>query len=215
MNLEWQPQISAQTQDWVVIDKPAFWLTNPPGFGSAERPVLSQWLSQKLGQKIWICHRIDLETSGLVLFALTPEFHKQANLWFEQNAIKKEYLFLAQGVQSMPSRMVVAAIAGKPAKTQVLNQEQFGDEAFLGMARPQSGRRHQIRIHLASLGNALLGDTEYGGTKNLASLKIERVMLHASKLQLPTGEVFHAPLPLDFSNAISKIKDAINKDAKK
>lgn len=200
-------EIIAKTDRWLVVSKPAGWLTIA-GRGNA-RPVLLEWGEEVLGEKLWVVHRIDLETSGVVLFARNAESHRLANQWFEKHEVRKSYEFLAQGKPSAPIFKVSDAIEGKASVTQFEVKERFG-EVFLGRATPLSGRRHQIRIHLSKKGHPILGDTEYGGSRTTQNphLLIDRVALHAAKLELPGGERFEAAWPEDFQRWITTLRGA-------
>ncbi len=193
-----EPQIVHTSEDWLVIDKPAGWLSIP---GRSEAPVLSQWLEAKFGQ-IWIVHRLDRETSGAILFARNAMAHKKAGLWFQKHEVKKVYHCIAQGRPMLPVLKIKSPIEGAPSLTQVEVKEKF-EQAFLAQVRLHTGRRHQIRIHLSSVGYPLYGDPLYQGSKVLelsthAQLEVNRVALHASRLELPSGEKFDIPLPEDF-----------------
>lgn len=200
------PEMIAKTDRWLVMSKPAGWLTIP-GRG-VDYPVLREWAEKEHGAKLWVVHRIDVETSGIVLFALSSEAHQKANQWFEKHEVRKSYDFLAKGKPSAPIFKSSDAIEGKPSITQFEVKERFGD-TFLGRATPLSGRRHQIRIHLSKKGLPILGDAEYGGPKLLETPKLEiaRVALHAAKLELPGGEKFEAPWPGDFKAWIETLKE--------
>jgi 23S rRNA pseudouridine1911/1915/1917 synthase len=193
------PRIIATTPRWLAIDKPAGWLTIP-GRGHAGTPVLVEW-ARAIDPAVQIVHRLDLETSGVLLFARSPEAHREANDWFSNHRVTKYYDFLASGRALLPMMRIQEPIEGAASTTQVEVKESFAT-AFLGSARPLSGRRHQIRIHLANRGHPILGDEKYGGRRELevaeGMLHVGRVALHAARLDLPGGESFAAPWPADF-----------------
>jgi 23S rRNA-/tRNA-specific pseudouridylate synthase len=194
------PRVIATTPDWLAVDKPAGWLTIPgraPGI-----PALSEWASGPAGGKAWVVHRLDRETSGVVLFARTAEAHRRANEWFRRHQARKTYECLAAGKPGAPVLRLDAPVEGAPSVTQVEVVERFGDAGFLARARPLTGRRHQIRIHLAEAGHPLWGDAAYGGPP-----RAERVALHASRLELPDGSVFEAPWPEDFAGWVRAARE--------
>lgn len=163
-------------------------------------------------------HRLDRETSGLILFARGPEAHREASLWFENRKVKKTYDFLAQGSPLTPVIKCDQAVNGQASLTQIRVKHRFGGH-FLGEAQPVTGRRHQIRIHLSQQGFPIWGDPEYGGLREISglpdlalggeasqdfqggsvSLRIERVALHARSLRLPDGTDLTCPWPKDFA----------------
>ncbi|MBU6375636.1 MAG: RluA family pseudouridine synthase [Bdellovibrionales bacterium] len=209
MELKPEPQLISQTPQWWVVDKPAHWLSVP---GRSEKPVVLEWLRKKYGEA-WVVHRLDEETSGVMLFARSEAAHRLACQWFTEHSVRKVYEFLAQGSPRLPVFKVNQAIEEKPSSTQIEVQERFAlsagaaPEYFAGRARPLTGRRHQIRIHLSGSGFPICGDRKYGGALSLApGVEVARVALHASSLGLPSGEVFESALPKDFSQWVSQIR---------
>ena len=197
------PQILLQTSDWLALNKPAGWLTIPGR--NTQAPILNAWAEEQVG-KVWVVHRLDVETSGVVLFALHADAHRQANSWFEKSMVRKSYLALCQGGSARPMFRVNVPVNGLASQTrfEVLGRFQKSN-AMQVAAFPQSGRRHQIRIHLASQGYPILGDETYHGPRSITRsdrgiLQVARVALHASRLQLPDSvkTVIEAPLPEDF-----------------
>lgn len=211
------PQVLFRSEKFCVVAKPAHWLTIPDRH--PERPVLVEWVKKQEGiQTVLVTHRLDYETSGLVLFALGEAAHQEACGWFTDRRMKKSYLCLAEGSAPSPIFKVNTPIEGKPSSTQfeVLwagqshadpeNPGDLGGPVFLVRATPRTGRRHQIRIHAKATGTPLLGDTLYTGKKHLGPLEFHRTALHAESLTLPTGEKFRAPLPADFANWLQQLQ---------
>ena len=207
----------AETARWLVINKPAGWLTIP-GHASDADPVLSTWAQEHFG-RVWVVHRLDRETSGVVLFARSAEAHRQANIWFSSHQVRKTYSCLAKGQPSTPMFKIKTPIRGLHCVTQVEVREsyQLGEDqsAFFAAVKPLTGRRHQIRIHLASEGFPLWGDTRYSGPPEVVvrgeKLPIARVALHAAKLELPADHsseqaTFEAPWPEDFETWVRRVR---------
>jgi RluA family pseudouridine synthase len=160
---------------------------------------LSARLARELGLRIWPVHRLDKEVSGVILYALTAAAHRFLNRAFELRRVEKRYLVAVHGVVAPDEgtidapirefgsgRMGVDMARGKPSCTtyRVLCRTTCHT---LVEARPQTGRRHQIRVHLYHLGHPIVGDTRYGDSAQQTGYP--RLMLHASglTLDLPSG----------------------------
>lgn len=196
--------ILKQNDRYYFVAKPSGMVVIPARPGregqkpQAPMPVLREWLEAKVGTKVWVVHRIDRETSGIVVFARTEKSHREASQFFEHRKAKKEYLFIAEGNPDRPIYRVKSPVGGQESLTQI--EVIARDEAqgiFYGKALPQTGRRHQIRIHLQELGFPILGDVKYGS--KLAPLAEvigpESIALHAHFVAFPTKEEvrFSAP----------------------
>lgn len=167
-------------------------------------------LNRRLGRRVWVVHRIDREASGLVLFALDAPTHRRLSGLFEGRAVEKTYAALvlgdvaADGVVDGPlrefgsGRMGVHA-RGKASVTHYRVLRRDGGATLLEV-RPVTGRRHQIRVHLYSIGHPVLGDAVYGDARPVGGAA--RLMLHAWRLALehPAGGVLRleAPVPGEF-----------------
>lgn len=186
------------TDEFVAIDKPAGIIMHP-GAGAATGTLAHRLLAHYpelsgVGhpRRPGIVHRLDKETSGVVLIARTLAMYAQLTQAFERRAVRKQYLLIARGSPKPPrgridapvgrhptqrTRMAVAR-RGRPALTdyRVLDQ---APGASLVQASPTTGRTHQIRVHMAAIGHPILGDVAYGGPAS----GIERVMLHAWTLR--------------------------------
>lgn len=212
------PQLLATTADWWVVSKPPGWLTIPGRnvpVETASSHILKAWLESETRKPAWVVHRLDRDTSGVVLFAASAQSHSKANQWFQTRKMKKVYHCLASGIPTRPILKIQTPIAGAPSVTQIEVKEKFRS-SFLARVLPATGRRHQIRIHLSEQGFPILGDRQYGGSQQLelqrGPLLIERVALHASLLELPNGEKFEAPLPDDFLNWAGALRQDLKKD---
>ncbi len=185
------------------------------GIGGRERPG--------------IVHRLDKGTSGLLLVAKTDEAHRNLSKQFAAHSITRTYLALVRGKMKKPPKKIELAIGRdrferkkishktarpRSAVTFVEVVERF-HAATLVAARPKTGRTHQIRVHLASIGHPILGDRVYGGRKAglLDDVPIERPMLHAHRLGFmhPVSHKpfeFETPLPEDMEHLIRRLHSA-------
>jgi len=193
------------------------------GVGGVERPG--------------IVHRLDRETSGIILVAKTDQAHRGLAEQFSERSLHKEYLALVAGAPALISGSIRKAIGrnkqhrhkmsvvenddgGKDAHTDWEVVERFGDFATLMKCTIHTGRTHQIRVHMKSLGHVLLGDVVYGWKPDPRMKHApERVMLHAAHLvfQHPiTGKKLDlkAPLPADFEGQIKELRVATKSAAK-
>ncbi len=197
------PQILFQNLEYVFINKPAGWLSIPAREPKTEDRVANQWLAETLGVQIFIVHRLDRFTTGVMMFALSAEAHRTANAWFEnranKNLIKKTYLFLAAPPPSRPAIKINTPIDEKPAQT-LFEVIKKNSEFFFGRAVPKTGRFHQIREHAKVAGFPLLGDKKLG-----SKIPFERVALHAFELKTPAG-TYQAPVPADFTDKIKELE---------
>jgi RluA family pseudouridine synthase len=199
----------------IAFDKPSG-LPVIPERWHPDWPCLRSIATERLGIRLFVVHRIDAGTSGLVLFAKTETAHRELCRQFAQHQVEKTYLALVQGEvaedaltiqrplaphHNRPGVMIVAR-HGKPAVTSIRVLERFRGITFLEV-QPQTGRQHQIRVHLQTLGHPLLVDPIYGQSEAffLSSIKagyhlkegeieqplIRRLTLHAASLR------FHHP----------------------
>lgn len=221
-----------QTRSWVVIAKPAGLLTIP-GRGEDEAPSAQELLEAQLGQRIFVVHRLDRDTSGALAFALNAEAHRSLSMAFEAGRIQKRYAALVEGQLAEPLDVQVALTParkgkmrpvhpgeeGKAARTLFLPRERFAT-ATLVEAQPLTGRTHQIRVHLRWAGHPLLVDAQYGRKQPLTARELggdgdapvlARTPLHAEQLAVPSLEgvpaaEILAPLPDDFARAVALLR---------
>lgn len=202
--------VLAQRDGLVAIDKPPGLLVIP-GRDPVGRATAKSLLELQLQTKIWVCHRIDRDTSGVVVFATNAEAHRRASMAFERGDAKKTYLALVEGAVSSPleidlplvegrkgkMRLAFPGEDGKASKTLVRPREQLRG-ATLVECEPLTGRQHQIRVHLKAQGHPLLFDHQYGRKEPLVvgDVTLARTPLHAAKLVLEGWSV-ESPLPAD------------------
>ena len=203
------------------MNKPAGLSTLPEGYDKTA-PCLLNLLKQQYG-RVWVVHRLDKETSGAIVFARTAEIHRALNLAFDSRAVSKLYHAISIGVPPWDEytvdlplrpdgdrrhRTVIDREHGKAAVTHLHVLERFTRHTLIE-ARPETGRTHQIRAHLAALDLPLAGDVLYGG-KAVTAL-IARTALHAYTLELE-HPFTHEPLPVtapyppDFAQALSQLR---------
>jgi len=214
--------------DLVVVDKPAGMVVHPaPGHGSgtlvhALLGLGGDWSRAGGEARPGIVHRLDAGTSGLILAARTDQAHRALASQLADRSLSRTYLAIAtgslssdQGVLEGPigrdplhrQRMAVVE-GGRFARTRYQVRER-GRQATLVQADLETGRTHQVRVHLAALGHPLAGDRVYGGAR--AGALAERPMLHACRLRLRhprTGEqmTFETPAPEDFNLAWERLR---------
>ncbi len=202
-------QIVHEDSRLIVVDKPAGQLVIP-GRGKAQGEPLVDLIASHIGGKAFVVHRIDRETSGLVVFAKDAAIHKALNDLWEKKKVRKVYLGRVKGPLDQPEglldyplktfgsgRMGVSP-GGKPSQTRFKTLQLQGGEALLEI-EPLTGRRHQIRVHLYHIGHPILGDPLYGQERPVGGYP--RLMLHSYQLELPLDDgplKLSAEPPADF-----------------
>lgn len=178
----------------VVVSKPSG-LLSVPGRGADKADCLVDRVRADFPDALTV-HRLDLETSGLIVLARTREAHRDLSIQFERRAVAKRYLAVVDGlvanaaveidlplITDWPNRPLqkVDFELGKPSLTRyrVLDRDRAGDRSRVEL-EPVTGRSHQLRVHLMSIGHPILGDPLYGGQQ--ARGKAGRLLLHASSL---------------------------------
>lgn len=205
----------------VAVAKPPGLLVIP-GRSPEDQQCARDLLSAQLGTRVWVCHRIDRDTSGVVLFATDENAHRSASMAFEQGLAKKKYLALVEGVVPAPldlqqpliegrkgkMRLAFPGEDGKNSRTLVTPVETFAN-ASLVECEPLTGRQHQIRVHLKAAGHPLLFDHQYGRKEplQLADVTLARTPLHASSLVIESlGVDVAAPLPEDLQRVAQALR---------
>ncbi len=191
-----------------------------PARGEPPEQSLHARLEAERGERLWIVHRIDRDTSGVVVFARTAEAHRTMSMAFERRGVDKTYVAFAAGALDGVARIDVAlhearrgkarpARDGEPgskaAVTEIAVERRWRrDDAVVARVRchPVTGRHHQIRVHLRSVDAPILGDPLYGKVTRrgaYADVPCPRLALHAASLTVPGGRTFTAPLPEDLA----------------
>ncbi|MBS1687693.1 MAG: RluA family pseudouridine synthase [Bacteroidetes bacterium] len=227
-----------ENNDLIIINKPAGVLVIPDRFNSA-LPSLGRSLEAKLGQKIWIVHRLDRDTSGVICFAKNEAAHKYLSTLFQEREVSKYYVGLVNGrvipeegriekaITEHPTikgKMVVSR-KGKASITDYKVIEQWPLYSFVQF-QIHTGRTHQIRVHMQSIGHPIVCDELYGdgmpfllsGIKRKYKLSdkdeqerplLSRLALHAQRLEFKTEDGttinVEAPLPKDIAACIKQL----------
>lgn len=226
-------RVAFEDDDVVVIDKPAGMVVHPaPGNWTGTLVNALKGRGARLSTlgdpgREGIVHRLDKETSGLLLVAKTDRAHRVLGAALAQRRVGRRYAVLCWGhlahdettvdrplARDPRDRKRMAVVAtGRPAKTTFVRLARF-DAGDLLRAHLHSGRTHQIRVHLASLGHPVAGDDPYGGGggRRLAGLAPKRHFLHAAWLQFPhpvdgTAIDVRSPLPDDLRAALVRLAD--------
>jgi 23S rRNA pseudouridine1911/1915/1917 synthase len=216
----------------IVLNKAAGMVVHP-GIGTGEDTMVHALLAHCAGglsgiggvERPGIVHRLDKETSGLIVVAKNDTAHRALADQFASRTLKKEYVTIVVGVPKKESGTIDSAIArhpvhrhrmttgegGRPSKTDWAVEKKFAGKAALLRCRIHTGRTHQIRVHLKSLGHPVMGDTTYGWKQDEALPVPPRVMLHAEHLVFThpiSGKAMdlNAPLPKDFKQMLAALK---------
>ena len=218
-----------QHEHFLIIQKPAGIASHPP-HQNYKLITVSDWVVQHYQEiahvgtidRPGIVHRLDKETSGLMIVARTNYAYQALSDMFKNRQIHKEYLAIVHGQPSKEGsidlyihrhptnrqKMLAYQAHVRPntsrhALTHYQTLQQIDNDIALVLAKPVTGRTHQIRVHFTTIGHPLLGDTLYG----TASKKIERHALHAHKLSFAfdgTEHVFESSLPSDMQTVIDQ-----------
>ncbi len=171
--------------DWLVIlDKPAGLLVIPTPKKEKRTltSILNQYCEEKnLNYRLHPCHRLDRETSGLIVFAKGKSVQEKMMQTFFKKEVKKTYIALVHGRLKEDQGIIKANIEAKAAQTQYRVIGKRKDFAILEVS-PLTGRKNQIRIHFKNIGHPLVGETRFAFRKDFA-LKAKRVCLHALSLE--------------------------------
>ncbi|MGI8545712.1 MAG: RluA family pseudouridine synthase [Gemmatimonadaceae bacterium] len=223
-----------EDDDLLVVDKPAGMVVHPaPGnwTGTLVNALVGRGgdLAEGGGSdRAGIVHRLDKETSGLLIVAKNEVAHRRLSAAIAARRVTREYAAMAWGHLDADTLTVDQPIArhprdrkrmaivntGKASRTDFLRLARFGSGDLL-RAHLHSGRTHQIRVHLASVGHPVIGDDVYGGGggRRLAGLPPKRHFLHAAWLRFHhpiTGNMldFRSPLPEDLRNSLAAIGES-------
>ena len=231
-----QPDIRLVYEDagLLVVDKPPGLLTIP-GRGPDSGPDVQHLLEGQRGERLWVVHRLDRGTSGALAFARNAEVHRRLNQAFEAGTVQKRYLALAQGRIPEDAGVIDRALVparrgkmrpagpgdeGKPSRTRFRVLERFAAFTWVEL-EPETGRQHQIRVHLTALGHPLAVDETYRGAERRTAAELggqgdeavlARTPLHCARMVLPVAPgraiTVEAPLPADLERALGLLRGA-------
>jgi RluA family pseudouridine synthase len=229
----------------IAVAKPAG-VVVIPARGEEAAPCLQAALEATRGEKLWVVHRLDRDTSGVVLFARTAIEHRRLNGLFEGRHVQKRYLAWTRGALPAEEGLIDAALHS--ARKGKMRPAVPGEEGSLpsrtryrvlrrweGLkcgvlcaieASPESGRQHQIRVHLRSVGAPLVVDPVYGRVAKVTNtdlgkddhaVVLTRLSLHAAHIALTSAEgaslAIEAPLPDDLVAWQEALADAVQRGA--
>ena len=190
--------------------------------GSGVAYGLIEGLRAATGKKyLELIHRIDRDTSGLVMISKKRSTLKTLQDLLREHKIKKTYAAIVKGQVSLDKQLIDAPLhryelangerrvrvskEGKPSQTQWNVAERFR-HGTLVYASPLSGRTHQIRVHGLSIGHPLIGDDKYGHNTAYAGPEARRLCLHAMRLEIPNYPIIEAPMPEDMQQVIDQLR---------
>jgi tRNA pseudouridine32 synthase/23S rRNA pseudouridine746 synthase len=190
-------EIIHEDAELLIVNKPSG-LLSVPGKGEHLADCLISRL-QAIFPETLLVHRLDRDTSGVMVFARTPHAQRHLGLQFEKRMVKKTYVARVWGVPEQKSGLIdlplivdwpnrpkqkVCPETGKPAQTEWKITKDEGDTARLRLF-PKTGRSHQLRVHCLAMGHPILGDPFYASG---AARAFPRLMLHAQELRLKHPE---------------------------
>jgi tRNA pseudouridine32 synthase/23S rRNA pseudouridine746 synthase len=201
-------EIIYQDDAFIAVDKPTG-LLSVPGRGPDKQDCCYSRVLEQFPEALMV-HRLDMDTSGLILFARSLEVQRALSLQFERREIQKTYVALIEGLleqdegmvdypmrkdmeQRLPPKHIVDCVRGKKAVTEWKVLERLARTTRVALF-PKTGRSHQLRVHMQSIGHPIVGDNIYG-------VAGERLMLHAQSVELPhpvTAEPLHLECPAPF-----------------
>lgn len=215
------PIVIHQDDDIIALNKPSG-LLSLHDRNQRDRSLID--LLRKFDPNATLCHRLDRETSGVIIAARSPEVYREVAMQFEKRKVEKTYFAVVQGSHQFADHVIDLPLSitsrgkakvdhrrGRPSKTSVKSNEIFKNFTAVE-CQPESGRLHQIRIHLASVNAPLAGDETYGGKYPYMSdivykykkgrdkeerPMIHRVALHAYRIKFTlNGKAYDIAAPL-------------------
>jgi len=232
-----EPKVIFEDDSILVLDKPAGWITNSANT-TTDQPTVQGWLAENFQFPIsslqifrsGIVHRLDKETSGILIIAKTKEAFETLQKEFKERQVKKTYVALVHGVVPPPvggvgkisapvgrlpwnRRRFGVLPGGREAVTNYITLKVWENFSLLEL-KPETGRTHQIRIHLKHIGHPIVADEFYAGRKTSRDDRewCPRLFLHATTIDFihpQSGEKvnFESELPADLKKVLKNLSN--------
>lgn len=203
--------VIAKGKGWIALNKPSG-LATQGGSGTNQHVDGALPKAFPEEEKLRLVHRLDRDTSGVLVVATNLTSARALAAGFQHQDHAKTYLALAMGVPKIKQGVINAPLAktggkghermmvdddGQPAVTLYHVLDHMARSVSLIALRPKTGRTHQLRAHLASIGCPILGDGKYGGADAFPSEAVTRLCLHAAAFEMADGSLVTAPIPED------------------
>lgn len=225
-----EPEVIFENENVVALNKPAGLLVHADRRGAGD--TLADWLlanfpevasvGDKPQERPGIVHRLDKDTSGIVLVPRSQEYFKYLKGLFASGKIKKAYLAVVRGTPKEKEGVIDAPISLKPgttkrtvhggkmtksAITRYKVLKSLGDFSLVELM-PETGRTHQLRVHMASIGHPVAGDSMYGSRKDKAGASRQMLHAHSLELELEPGKAVRLTVdpPADFTSFVEGLE---------
>ena len=210
----------AEGRGWIAINKPSGLAVQGGTSISTHIDGMLQALVPHTNGRLRLVHRIDKDTSGVLLLAKTLESARALTDAFQRHKVEKAYLAIVIGMpaESGKIRAPLKKLLGKPGEKIVVDNDGqdattlyrridcAGRKLSLMALRPVSGRKHQLRVHMQHINTPICGDGKYGGdVEHPGGIVARRLHLHAWQLKLADGKVINAPLSPHFAASIERM----------
>ena len=212
--------VLAEGRGWIAINKPSGLAVQGGTSISTHIDGMLKALTPRNAERLRLVHRIDKDTSGVLLLAKTLESARALTEAFHRHKFEKTYLAIVMGMpaESGKIRAPLKKLAGKAGQKMVVDDggqaattlyrriDHAGGKLSLLALRPVSGRTHQLRVHMQYINTPICGDGKYGGdTAHLGAMMDRRLHLHAWQIKLADGKVITAPLSPHFAASMEKL----------
>lgn len=231
------PTVLHETRDFIIIDKPSGWITNSSST-TTNQPVLQEWIrnnfdfpiSNSIEFRSGIVHRLDKETSGILIIAKDENSFRQLQKQFKDRIVSKTYVALTHGEINPKIGVIDVPVGRLPwrrdrfgilpgGRSSITNYEVIDivksqkESYSLVELHPKTGRTHQLRIHLKHINHPIVSDNFYAGRKTSRNDRkwCPRLFLHAKGISFVdphTDQIveYESPLPLDLSSVVAQIR---------